>query len=50
MKFPVSKRLKNDEYVGVRVWTAGGVGKMARLRVGYDVVGDFPANFQVWEK
>jgi hypothetical protein len=32
------------------MWHAGGAGKLARLRLAYDVVGDFPAAFTVPER
>lgn len=44
------KKLDPNQYLGVRVWNPGGSGKMARIRVAYDVVGDFPASFTVPEK
>jgi Tfp pilus assembly protein PilV len=50
MTFAVNRGLKNGEYLGVRMWHAGGAGKLARLRLAYDVVGDFPAAFTVPER
>lgn len=50
MSFPIDERLGNGQYIGVRVWTPGGAGMMTRLRVAYDVVGDFPATFTVPER
>jgi hypothetical protein len=48
--FDVNKGLKNGEFPGVRLWHAGGAGKLTRLRLAYDVVGDFPAAFTVPER
>jgi hypothetical protein len=50
MSFAVSANLGNNEYFGVRVWNPAGAGKMSRLRIAYDVVGDFPAAFTVAER
>ena len=38
------------EYLGVRMWVPNQSGNMARLRVAFDVAGDFPAGFTVPEK
>lgn len=48
--FPVNKKLSGSEYFGVRIWNPGNAGEMSRVRVAYDVVGDFPATFTVPEK
>jgi type II secretory pathway pseudopilin PulG len=50
MSFAVNRGLKKDEYLGVRLWHGGDAGKLPRLRLAYDVVGDFPAAFTVPER
>ena len=54
LTFPMnqSSKLGADEFVGVRIWNSAtsGDGRMARFRVAYDVVGDFPAYLTVPEK
>lgn len=44
--------LGSNEFIGVRVWNpaVSGDGLMSRVRVAYDVVGDFPATLTVPEK
>ena len=50
MTWSIDKSLKANEFIGVRVWVPSESGKLGRLRVAYDVVGDFPAGFTVPEK
>jgi type II secretory pathway pseudopilin PulG len=55
MEFNVnqSSALATNEFIGVRVWnsaTVGDTSKMQRVKVAYDVVGDFPSYLTVPEK
>jgi Tfp pilus assembly protein PilV len=55
MQFNVnqSSLLKTNEFIGVRLWNSaanGDTSKMQRVKVAYDVVGDFPAYLTVPEK
>jgi Tfp pilus assembly protein PilV len=48
-----SSLLKTNEFIGVRLWNSaasGDASKMQRVKVAYDVVGDFPAYLTVPEK
>lgn len=40
---------KKTEYLGLRVWNTGGPGKASRVRIAYDVAGDFPATLSLPE-
>ncbi len=42
--------LDDEEYIGVRLWNPGNPGEMPRLRVAYDVAGDFPSSLILPEK
>ena len=44
----MSKALAANKYLGVRLWKAGG-GYSDRIRIAYDVAGDFPASLIVPE-
>jgi hypothetical protein len=44
-KFP----LASSEYVGVRVWNAGGAGLVDDVRIAYGVTGDFVATLEMPE-